>query len=295
MSTFMGKKNAINNLYENASAVFNNVSPTNYTPTNTKVDGALAGIDTVLGQLKGANVNYIDTTGVTLTGANFGQTILVDTFPGSANIAITAPDPNGLTDQVITFINSPSGTKLVTVTSPTGGFGKVGSSFVLYPGDTLKLMTLSALGYQILTYQNNNGSIFSVYKQFNNSQSLALGTNPQQLVAAPGANQIFNIFGGWCRITVPGGSGGIAFASGGQLQIRYGITAAANIGSNTAQFYVTADSIIPGFTLTGATSTAVANAINQAMNVGIVGNTNFTTGNGSIDLFVKYSIMSTSF
>lgn len=47
-NTFIGKKNAINNLYENAINVNANTSPSNYTPAGSSVKDDLDGIDVAL-------------------------------------------------------------------------------------------------------------------------------------------------------------------------------------------------------------------------------------------------------
>lgn len=113
-SVFIGKKNAINNLYENAININSNYDEPNfYTPTGANIPGALQGIDNELGVIK-ANFPVVSVTGsatvnLALTDKNTIQsldnaTTITVNIPTNASVAFPA---NGAT--IINFIQINTG------------------------------------------------------------------------------------------------------------------------------------------------------------------------------------------
>lgn len=113
MSTIMGKKNSINNLYENANQIASDYTATNWVTGDGKVSTAFAAIDTSLGVIK-ANFPVVSVTGtatktLALTDANtiqaidFATTITV-TIPDNTTVTFPA---NGAT--IINFIQINAG------------------------------------------------------------------------------------------------------------------------------------------------------------------------------------------
>jgi len=111
MSQFMGKKNAINNLYENAVNINANTSPVNYSAATQDVAANFAGIDTAIGLLK-ANFPVVSDTGtgktLALTDRNTIQALdntgaITVTVPLNSTVAFPA---NGATVINFTQINT---------------------------------------------------------------------------------------------------------------------------------------------------------------------------------------------
>lgn len=277
-----GPTNSINNKYENSSNIDSVLGNANLSSDITFLNGEINTLNTT-------NTNYIDTSGIVLTSTNLNQTILVDTQPGAAAIAITAPNPNGITDKSITFINSPNGTFNVTVTTPTGTFGNASpfNTIVLYPGDRIDLMTLSAFGYQT-SLQRASGLGNVVIRRLSSSEILGLGSTPITLVGAPGTKSFFLVNSGNFRIN---STGNTAYLLGAALNLRVGTTSIRMAGTATLVTSST-DAMLVGLTAYVTTTNQAANTIiNQPLIIGTVGNVNFTTGTGTLDLAIEYSII----
>lgn len=289
----IGTNNCIDNKYKNPVNIDSGAPGITLQQGLITLDSSIDEMGDEIDLLKTTNTRTIVTNSVVLDSDDFNRTILVDTTSLGTAISITAPEPSGLTDQPITFVNSPNSVFNVTVTTPTGTFGNASpfSTIILYPGDSLRLMTLGSFGYQCFSLARASGLGNFIKVHLATADLLAIGGTPFTVVAAPGANKIHSFDSGTARIN---STGNTAFAGGAQVQLRIGTTTCANIG---AVGFITqaANSMLSGFGPSNNTQAiAEASLVNQPMMLGTNGNANFTTGTGSADFFIKYSTINCS-
>ncbi len=256
---------------------------------NDNLSSDLSNLNSEINILKTTNNRNIIATGVVLTSDDFGKTIKIDTTSAGTDIAITAPDPSAITNKSITFFNSPVSTKNVIVTTPSGNFGNASqsSTITLYPGDTIKLMTLSFTGYQCLSLARASGLGNIVAAHFPTATLATMGSVPQTLVAAPGALSTFCITGGNMKLNY----GGTPFTGGSALVLKTGVTTVLTLGA--ASFVTQSrDVTLVGFTAYITTiAQDTANIVNQPLVLSTSAGSDFSGGNSSLDIVVRYSIL----
>ncbi len=264
----MGERNAIRNLYADSGNISSVLGNANLGADITSLQSQINGADSL-------------TDNTILTDDDFGKILFLDTVGAGGDFTVDLPDPTGLADGILTLASLQNGTDPVTVTTPAGSIGSLGSSITLYPNQSIKIQTSGVLGYQIISFSNGP----QINHRINSLQTL--GSSPEQILPAPGANKMWLFQGGTVRMNY----GTVQYTGGASLQLRLGTSAILAIG-NASAFQGNATVIFAGLNPTSNTSSiALGNVVNQAMNIGTVGGANFGAGDSTVDLFLKFSVL----
>ena len=123
-----------------------------------------------------------------------------------------------------------------------------------------------------------------------NAQILALNTTPVELLPAPGTNSFYAI----TKAVLTNLCAGVAYASGGAIEIGYGTTVATEALTGTVpSTFMTGQTTVVAITVAGSvTQLAAASLLNEPIYINC-GTGNFTTGTGTLQVDLEYSLITT--